>query len=411
MSVTNPDILPINQVHEDPESGAALDKLFEGLDETPVPVADVPVVEEAPVVEDAPTVDEPVVEDEPRVPTVEDTPVTPVAEEDPILKLIEQYKISDTASQKSKDTFANLKKLSEEAVRLEKQSTVKIRAEYEAKLAAAEASKVAPVADPVADAELKKLREFRATFDIENDPEFQKTFTARLESNYNSIYGVLANHGLPESELKALKDLPEAERVSQIGDLIEKLPNTSKMRVQAKLMDNLNLDEDRSKALNAAIEKARTSKQEILEAPVRQKEQTLAALKTAAEQYRTAPVFKKAEIASSTPPEEKKRLEAANQAVDKYTKLFNDVIADETPAAKAEAAYGIVLAHHFKAQVDTLSAQLKKATDELGEIKKRSGVSDKGRVVNVPNTTRPRIDNLDGGSALDALAREAGMPT
>ena len=432
---SNSDSVSVNQIFQDPESGNELDKLFEsmngGFNDTPTPekssvpdeksFADLGEESEkiftpaTPTPEPSPTDPDPIPSEESRVPSFdEETPAVAVevpVNDDPIAALIKKYDLPASASQKSKDTFANLKALSEEALRLANQKSVSIRAEYEAKIAAAASAAPKTAPTPEDEAELKTLREFRATFDIENDPTFQKSFSKKQEDNYNSIYTIFTQTGLQESELKALKNLPEADRIEQIGEFMDKLPTALKTKVQTKLMANMNLDDERQTALQAAVEKARVVRQETIEAPAKQKELSAAAIKQAAESFQTAPVFKRVEIKADTPPEEKKRLEAVNQNVERYSKLFNDVLHDESPKAKAESAYGVVLAHHFKAQADGLTAQLKKANDELSEIKKRSGVSDKGRVVNVPTSRsgqRPSID-MDSGSVLDQMAREAGF--
>jgi hypothetical protein len=354
-----------------------------------------------------------------RIPGMDTAPAatdTAGDETDPVLKLINEFKLKESASPKSRETFENLKRLSAEAVRLEKAAAAKLKADYDAKLAEAEKKAAATnVVPPDIEKELEELRGFKATFDLENDPAFKKQIedkvAPRKAANYESVYGVLRANGLPESEVKALQEMSEAERVAAIGELVEKLPRgQARMKVEAKLMDNLNLDDERERAIADAREKAAKTKQEFRETPEKMREQAIAAVKAEAEKYRTNPVFKKAEITAQTPPEEKKRLEAHNATVEKYSKLYEEVVVDDTPTSRAEAALGLVLAHAFKDQLDARNATIEKLTKELADIKKRGGMNDVGKLTNTPSTTRPAdVTNFDAGDSLDALARQAGI--
>lgn len=332
-----------------------------------------------------------------------------------MIKLIEEFKLKEGASEKSRETFANLKKLSAEAVRLEKEATARRIAEYEAKLAEAEKRSSSPTVPEEIEKELADLRAFKATFDLENDPAFKQQIEAKVEprkaANYEAIYGVLKSHSLPESELKVLKEMNEAERITAIGDLLDKLPRgQSRLKIEAKLMENLNLDDERERAIQEAREKAAKTRQEFRLAPEKQREETLAAVRAEAEKYRANSVFKKADITPQTPPEEKKRLEAQNETVDKIAKLFDEVIADDSPAARAEAAFGLALAHHFKAQLDAAVEGKRKLEAQLADIKKRGDLRSLGKITNAPAPTKdPEITTLDGGESLDAIARQLGV--
>ena len=416
-----------NQIGNDAETGATLDQLLAELSIPQNSTPDLKLPTEESVAEEtaAPAIAEDAADSlpenfseedaptpEPRVPGVAAAAApAPVEETDPTLKAFDEVKLRADASVKTKDTFANLKKISTEALKAERAEKIQLRKEIE-ELKAKPATAATELPTDVK-TELENLRKYKAEFDIENDPEFKKQIEAKVEprkaSNYDSIYDVLRSHSLPESEVKALKELSEADRVASIGEFLEKLPRMSKMKVEAKLLDNLNLDDERQRAITEARDKAAANRAQFREAPEKIREQTTAEIKQAAEQYRAHDVFKKAEIAATVPPEDRKRLEAANAHADKLNKLYEEVVNDETPKGRAEAAFGLVLAHHFKSQLDALTAEKTKLASELADIKKRGSTANVGRVVNVPTTTRPRLDNLDAGSSLDALAREAGL--
>jgi hypothetical protein len=410
-----------NQVVEDSEAGAALDAAFaqsggEPADEPEDPLpAELPENSEEPAADPEPKaeVEEPAPADEapePRVPIPDETPV----EEDPILKALDGVKLRADASQKTKDTFANLKQLSAEGLKAARAEVAKLRAEQAkvietAKQAALEeAKKLAAVPEDV-QKELEELRTLRARTDVESDPAFKQRFDAKQTTNFETVYGLLKAHALPDSELKALKAMSFSERVEAITDLANKLPASSKLKIEAKLFENLNLDDEKAKALEEARSKATQIYAEREKLTKEQTEAAKQAKEQAVSQFKSHELFKKIDVPVSTPPEEKKRLEAANAQAEKLQKLYDEVVNDETPLAKAEAAFGLVLAHKYKADLDTTKAQLQAAQKELDAIKKRAGVTDKGRVVNVPTTTKPPVTDFDAGSALDAFAKQAGL--
>jgi DNA mismatch repair ATPase MutS len=191
--------------------------------------------------------------------------------------------------------------------------------------------------------------------------------------------------------------------------LAAKLPGSSKLKIEAKLFENLNLDDEKAKALTEARAKATEIYSQREQQTKAQLEAAKAAKEQAVAQFKGHEVFKKIDVPVNTPAEEKKRLEAANAQAEKWNKLYEEVVNDETPLAKAEAAFGLVLAHKYKADLDSTKAALQAAQKELDAIKKRSGVTDKGRVVNVPPTAKAPVEFADAGSALDAFAKEHGL--
>jgi hypothetical protein len=422
-----------NQIEEDATTGAALDEAFSKFsspDETPPEgtgevtagetgegegegEGEQPNTEQTlPEEQAAPGEQQP--ETKSRIPAQDAAPAVDDEENDPILKALNAVKLRSDASQKTKDTFANLKQLSAEGLRAARAETARLKAEQQAAIDAARAAAIEEAKKSVAvpedvQKELEELRTLRARVDVESDPQFKQKFDERRDKNFETIYGVLKAHSLPESQLKILRALGPAERVEEITSLASKLPSSSKLKIEAKLFENLNLDDERERALA----EARTRSAEIFaEKEKTSKEQQAAQLKAkqeAVEQFKTQSVFQRVDIPATAAPEERKRLEAANAEADRLQKLYEETVNDETPLAKAEAAFGLVLAHKFKSELDSTKAKLEAAQKELTAIKKRSGVTDKGRIVNVPDTTRPAVTLTDAGSALDAFARERGL--
>ena len=118
-------------------------------------------------------------------------------------------------------------------------------------------------------------------------------------------------------------------------------------------------------------------------------------------------VFNRVEIPADTPPAERARLEATNKNAEALQGLFVKLLADETPAGKAQAALGTVLAHAYAAQVKALREENQKLAAEIADIKKASGVGGKGIPSSAPRQTRPApIQTFDTGQSLDRLYAE-----
>lgn len=328
---------------------------------------------------------------------------TPKAEEDPFDKV----KLRSDASQKTKDTFEQLKKEARERLAAEKAERERIAREYE------EFKAKAPVENKLpedVEKELKELREFRATFDIERDPEFQKKFDTRKSENYESIYSVLKGHQLPDSEIEVLRKMSEDERMEAISDLLEKLPQTSRLKIQAKFVENVSVDDERNRALSEARSRADTILKERAAEPAKKQESFYNEVATHAKNLASSvEFFNKVEIAPDTPPAEKARLEKQNKVAAQLQDLYVRVLADESPKAKAESALGLVYAHQLRSQLDDAQARVQQLEKEIADIKKASSVGNKG-LITKPTTnsqkSRP-VSSLSAGENLDRLYQEA----
>jgi hypothetical protein len=425
---------PSVTLEADPEAANALDAAFaasSGEDEVQTlpaddqkPAADAPAAEDGQKPDDQPASDDGGLPAEEQKPAADEpapesrvlTDATPVDDEDPIIKALNAVKLRADASQKTKDTFNNLKQLSSEGLKAAKTEIARLKAEQtkaieDARKAAAEdAAKAGALPDDVKQ-ELEDLRRLRARVDVENDPKFKEQFDAKQTENLEVIYGELAKFGLKESELKVLRSLNEADKIGNITELAAKLPPAAKLKIEAKLFDFFNISDAKEKALKDAREQAQKFHVEKEQRSKAFVEEHTRVVQEAVSKFKGESLFKKAEIPATTPPEEKKRLEAQNAFVDKLDKIFLETVQDEDPTAKVEAAYGLVLAHKFKADLDTANTKLAAVQKELDGIKKRSGIAEKGRLVNAPadkSGSRPAATELDAGSSLDELARQLG---
>lgn len=325
----------------------------------------------------------------------------PKTEEDPF----DNIKLRSDASPKTRETFDQLKKEARERVEKERAERERIQREYE------EFKQKAPADGKLpedVEKELKELREFRATFDIERDPQFQQKFDTRKTQNFESVYGVLRQFELPESEVEVLKKMSEVERIEAISKLAAKLPTAHRLKIESKFVENAGIDDERSRAVAEARTKADQILKEKAEAPVKEKEQFYTEVTNYAKQLATsAEIFNVVEIPADTPPAEKARMEKRNAAATKLQQLYVQVLSDESPKAKVESAYGLVLAHNYREQLVEANNRVAELEKEIASIKKAGRVGDKGSTP--PRNAAPKPPAPFSGTtseSLDALYRQ-----
>lgn len=127
--------------------------------------------------------------------------------------------------------------------------------------------------------------------------------------------------------------------------------------------------------------------------------------------------MQKQAIPPDATPEQRATIEADNAFADKARGIISAVLtAEDTPAIRAELAGATVLAHRFKAQIDTLTKQveaLKKDSEELGRVKKASSTSRARQSVSAPSSAPVRTNGPQvvfaptPESTLDSLLDEA----
>lgn len=430
-----PDPGSSNQLNSNPETEQALDALFQQESATPpaAPEAEKTATEGKEEAAPAPAPEKKAAEgkeeaapapegekkaaEEPAAPAADDKKAADTSFVDVLLKKddaaaetkpadpFDAVKLRSDASPKTTQSFEEVKRISRELVEKER----KAREELETKYREAEErlKKSSELPEDVKK-ELEELRGFRATFDIERDPQFQQKFDARKSANYESVYSTLTKYGLPDTELAKLKGMGEQERVEAVAGLVAKLPAYEKVRIEAKLVENASIDDERSKELAAARQKAdQILKEKASEAPRKQEEFIGQVTEHAKQLAGQVDVFNRVEIPADTPPAERARLEATNKNAEALQGLFVKLLADETPAGKAQAALGTVLAHAYAAQVKALREENQKLAAEIADIKKASGVGGKGIPSSAPRRTRPApIQTFDTGQSLDRLYAE-----
>lgn len=322
-------------------------------------------------------------------------------------------KLRSDASPKTRETFEQLKTIAkqreEAAIAKATEAQTKLD-ELSAKVAELEKKSLAPETE----AELKELREFRAQYGAEHAPEFKQKYDGRIESNYASIYERLKVHGLRDTELQKLQSFSPAERDAAIENFLDQLSGSAEGRasrraIEAKLADNLNVSEERSKALAEIKGKAAEIVAKERSAPTEQKQQlfqeTAALLKPALARL---PWIHTKDIPANAPAEEKKALEAHNKFAAEVQESLKFVLTNDTPQARAESAIAVPLARHLQRENAQLTARAEAAEKKLAAIEAAGRTARTARSAASPNAAPAPSSRVadDPSDALDQVFKE-----
>lgn len=342
-----------------------------------------------------------------QTPPAEEKPAETKPEKDPY----EDHKLRADASDRTKTTFEDLKRTAREREAKAKQEAEAARkeaAELKAKLEETSKKTVAPEVEQ----ELKELREFRATFAAERDPEFNKKFEERRERNNSTIYETLKRNGLKDDTLKQLREMPYDQQIDQISRWAEKLQGRDKLAITGRLADNELLEADRKAALDEVKAKAAEILAKKSEAP-KQEQETF--VKEAVETLK--PVLPQLtflhpkEIPATATPKEKADLEKHNAGAVEAQRMLLGFLQDNSPRSRSLLALAGVLAPRYRAELVQVKAELEAARKELGSIREAGRLSKTARSSATAAGAAPKIDVYDttAEDAMEKMAREMGI--
>lgn len=193
----------------------------------------------------------------------------PSGEFDPeaALKKLEAIQPKPSASQKTLDGFRDIKEITKAAIAKNK--------EYAAKIAELEKQ---PKGDPAVEKELAELREFRATFEAQNDPKIQEEFTKQLTAAEENVLKTLTSDEelmLPQAEADKLKaagfDTPAGR--AMINDMLNRVAKTGNHLLLDRVKDLFRGRFDIVKAHDAKMNELKTKAGSYWEARQQQEEQ------------------------------------------------------------------------------------------------------------------------------------------
>lgn len=387
------------------DTHTALDALFKEVTETEIepkpgetPVAEVP--EEKPPVETPKPEEKSVAEVTPK------PEEKPVAVETPVVKdNLDEVALPPYSKPKTTDSFNEVKKRARETITARDAEIARLNQEL-----AAREEKLKGALPTEATKELEELRTFRRSVDIENDPEFRGRFDGKIETNNNAIMSKLAEAGMGQEQIDAIKKLGGPEQVDW-EPLLPKLPVALRRFVEAKLVQN----EDLRTEKKDTVAQARKDPSVFEKQKVEQRSKVL--VETANQHLSKLAWTVEKPIPANATPEEKAKLTAANAVAKQAQGLVQDALKDYNPATFAELAVGTAFAHKFKSDLEAATAEKSKLAENLAKVEKERDAlkTELGKIKSASSTHRgstttpppaPANPFQRGADALDALFKE-----
>ncbi|HYG24448.1 MAG TPA: hypothetical protein VEH04_16845 [Verrucomicrobiae bacterium] len=277
---------------------------------------------------------------------------TPAPEADPL----DAIQLPPHTKPKSAEAFETLKKAAKEAqanLRKQLEETTGTRAKLEQELNDLR-GKVGVVPEEVK-TELEELRKFRLSHDVTSDPTF-KEFDTKVANNVEAVWKKLEGAGISAEQVKRMKEIGFDQL--DWDPILPKLPVAMRRFVEATLVENVKLSDE--KAL--ALEKAKANAQGFMKERTEREVKTLT--ETANKFLANLPWTALKQVPANATPEQRAEIEAANTLAQQTQARMKEFLSDRSPARHAELAVGTALAYKFKGELDGVLAQLDKVTKE-----------------------------------------------
>jgi hypothetical protein len=265
--------------------------------------------------------------------------------------------------------------------------------------------------------ELEELRKFRLTKDVESDPKF-KELDGKIRTNTETIYKKLEVAGLSKDHIEKIKELGGPESVDW-EPILPKLPLTTRRFIEATLVENERIRDERDQALEGAKSNAETFKKE------REEREVAELVGTANDYLKSIPWTAEKAIPANATPEQKAAIEADNQIARESSARLKEFLSDRSPSRFAELAVGTVVAYRHKAALDiaqkrldsigkdteakitALTAERDKLQADLTAIRRAEAPRSRTDSSGVkPMAPKGSLDFRSGRDALEELAKE-----
>lgn len=324
---------------------------------------------------------------------------------------LNKLELGPHARPETRDQFAKAKEVARKSI----EEADRKRSETEKKVAELE-EKLKSVSDlpPEAKTELEELRTFRRAFDIERDPQFKAEFDKRIEANGASIIMKLADLGVAAEKIEKIKQLG-IQNVDW-APILEKLPPVARQFVTSKLVDNETAMQDRRSRVEAAKGDAAKWEESQKAAKTKTRDEfDKKVIQHLSEAVKSIPWAHLKEPGVGATPEQVAECEAHNKFIQEASQELAQIVADESPRARAESALSVPVARYYKAENERLQkqiAELTKKGEELDRVKAARQTTKQAR--SAPATSgksEPAGATLPGGTTreehLDRLWEEA----
>lgn len=394
------------------DSGAALDALFKQVT-TPEPAKDLEDDETPPKDEPKPDPAPPKDEPKPDPAPPKDTPApdakdTPPPKEPPAppKDALDEVELPPYSKPKTAESFNEVKRRARETIS-QQEATIK---KLETDLAERE-EKLKKSLGEDAEKELNDLRNWRRSADIENDATFRQKFDGKIESNNNAIIAKLKEAGMGDEQIAEIKKLGGPDKINWEG-LLEKLPVNLRRFIETKLVNNIELKDERQ----AEIERVRKDPSKFEQERVQV--QSKALVDSANTFLKNISWTAIKQVPANATAEEKAKIEADNKVAQAAVDRVQGALKDYSPETFGELAVGTAIAYKLKDDNVALEKALaaekessQKVVAERDALKAELEKIKKASRTHRPSTTSPPPPakdpfKLSGMDALDKLREE-----
>jgi hypothetical protein len=371
------------------------------------------IPDEEPVLEpQEPPQEEPQIPTEPQTPAAEPAqtqePTAPQVEIDPEISAIEQPRNLSEKNQsnwrKLQETASNYKRQAQEAEAMRSKLQ-----EYETK--------------PPLPSDYEDLRQFRAIFDVQSDPDFQKKYDEPINQAKTQIYSILKKHQASDELIQKIEAQGGPDKVNQewwVNNVINKLPLTDAEKLKRGLVDVSDLQERRVAEVQKSASNAEQYYQQRGEAAVEwfsnQENEIFQYVQNKIVEQKADWAMRK-EIPKNATADQVKAIQSHNEMAGNVENLFVSALWPKTSQERADvaaaAAMSHVLSNQLRAEQTTkqkMQQQLKQLTEENTRLKGAGKMPKQNLATASSNKQASTNDRLKMSSldAIDLGLEEAG---
>lgn len=224
--------------------------------------------------------------------------------------------------------------------------------------------------DPALEKELKELRAFRSSVDVEADPVFL-TYDVKTKENLDSIYVKLAELKTPAEAIEKIKELGGPENVD--WDSV-KMASPLRRFIESKLANNMELADQKKAALEAAKKNAteylKTRRAEFEKTTGDESKVVEGEISALAKDF---PWMSAKQVRAMASESEAKETEAHNKIATDIREMMTEAASDSSPRMRALLAIGTAQFVNLRAeharQKQSHELEMSKLKKELDESK------------------------------------------
>jgi len=231
----------------------------------------------------------------------------------------------------------------------------------------------------------EELKQFRAIFDTERDPEFKSKYDNKIAESIEKSHEILKKNGATDEFIESIKKAGGIDKVDYgwlKSNVLDKLEGKDALLIQRNILDAGELSEQRAKeiALNAEkrpefLAKKETAQKEQMQKQMQEIEQYTVEL------TKEIPWANYRQASPDATPEQKAEVDKHNDHVKVLAQQYQRALWPSTPMERAHMATAAVASQVLVEQVKIeqgirakQEAQIKQLSDELSKIKSASRV-------------------------------------